>query len=168
MRKLEDLLNKQNVALQPVAKEKLARTQAGDTVLLKDKEPTKAYLIIKLALVDLSDKLNNGKKGQLFGETTAADKDNFAADIKKKVQAKINEKKNLTESFGITDNSLSTIAKGVHKGIIRELVETMYPFTIKINAVKNPLQKQSYKQTYECLCESLICEIRRIGVFNVN
>jgi len=171
MKKIEELLNKTGIAFQPAHKEKLVKTQPGDHVLLRGKTPTKVYLIIKLALVDLSDKLNKGNckgKGRLFGEAAAAEKDDdFAKKIKEKVQKKIESKKTLTEAFGITSQANTAIARGVHDGIVRELLEAMYPFSAQIRAIPDPLQRQGYKQAYKYLRESMIAEIRKLGVFNV-
>ena len=166
MKKLTELLEKEVIALNPAAKQKLVRAMPIDKILLKNKAPSKAYLIIKLALVELSEKIGAGK--QVFGEKPEGkDEGEFLKSIQKRVKSKINENQNLTESFGISDNSPREIAMKTHDGILRELVECTFPFSEQIKAIKSPLRRKSTKVAYEYLRETLIIEVRRLGVFNV-
>jgi hypothetical protein len=163
MKSINELLQKENVCMRPEQKEKLGKTLAGDAILLQGKTPSKAYIVIKIALVDLSDKLKQ-ETDQLFGESTDQ---NFKQNIKKQVMSKLEKNKSLTESFSIQSSSVYNITKGVHNGVLSVVIESMFPFTERINALQDPKVKQCFEQTYSYLKLSLISEIRRLGVFDV-
>jgi len=161
--KLSSMISSDRLSLNSQNKSDLRKTSSGDVILLKGADPSKAYIIIKLALIDLSKKLVKGPTSPVFGQAAKGEsEEQYRMKIKKRVANKLQKVESLKESFKV--EVPSQIQSNTVKGVLRTMIECMFPFTAKINALQTKLEQEAYTATFTYLRESLISEIDKAGV----
>jgi len=165
MVRLETVLNDINLALLEKHVALLESTRTADKIFLQNNRPTKEYFILKLALIEISQYLNGDQTSTVFGQTLLEeDERGFSRRVKTLLEARLDGLDNLATTFGV-ENQGQVEAK-TRKGLIRELLESLYPFTDKIKSISDPTKQKALKAVYEQVRDNFCAELEKTDILS--